>query len=231
MLSPAQINETLEIPQHDVATSVKPSEAQFMYDFIQSHGLKRTAEVGFAYGRSCSHIMAATGESHISMDPFQDHYGGLGLKNMEKLGFRDKLDFRPDYSHNVLPELLRDKRSFQFIFVDGDHKFDGEFIDWYYADLLLEDGGYVLLHDTWMRSTRLVMAFIEKNRPDYRKVPTGLRNLAMYQKTGEDKRDGMHFREFYTSRSWLSYRLITWMTTGSDSWFKRMVFRLKEMVK
>lgn len=229
--TPEKINEILEIPAEDAASPVKTEEAKFMYDFIKDHKLKKTCETGFAYAKSGSHIMAATGATHIAMDPFQDRYQNLGLKNVERLGLQDQLDFRPDYSHNVLPKLHAEGRQFDFIFIDGDHKFDGEFVDFYYADLLLEQGGFVLLHDTWMRSTRLLMHFIKTNRKDYKMLRSPLRNISIFQKMGQDNRNGMHFREFYTLRSILSHNLILWMSSGKKSVVKSVLFRIKEAVK
>jgi len=127
--------------------------------------------------------------------------------------------------------LIKQGEKFEFIFIDGDHKFDGEFVDFYYADLLLENNGYVLLHDTWMRSTRLVMEFIKTNRKDYKKIDTGLRNFALYQKYGTDKRNGMFFKEFYTRKSTLSYNMIMWMSNGKKSLIKKLLIYLKDKLK
>jgi predicted O-methyltransferase YrrM len=230
-LTPSEIAQKLIIPEWDTASPVKTEEACFLYDFLKEKKLRRTLEVGFAFAKSASHIMAATGERHLAMDPFQETYRGLGLQNVETLGLREQLDFRPDFSHHVLPQLAQEGRRFEFIFVDGDHKFDGILLDFYYADLLLEPNGYVLLHDTWMRSTQLVMEFIHSNRKDYRKVPTPLRNFALYQKVGTDSRNGMFFREFYTFRNFARHHLILWMTSGEQTALKRFALRAKDWAK
>ncbi len=232
-MTPKDINEVLVIPAEDTASPVKTEEAAFMYEFVKKHGITRTLETGFAYAKSASHIMAASNSKHIACDPFQDRYQNLGLANIKRLEIGDRLEFHNDFSHNVLPHLLRERgaEKFEFIFIDGDHKFDGELIDFYYADLLLEKNGYILLHDTWMRSTRLLMAFIDSNRKDYKSIPTGLRNLALYQKVGEDTRNGMFFKEFYTTKSMLSHYGILYMTTGESNPIKRLLFKLKEMIK
>lgn len=226
-----EIISKLQVPNEDSSTPIKDNEAKFIYNFIKSKGIKTTLETGFAYAKSASHIIAATNEKHIAIDPFQNNYQRLGLKNIERLGLEKLLDFREDYSHNVLPELIKTGEKFEFIFIDGDHKFDGEFIDFYYADLLLEKNGFILLHDTWMRSTRLVMEFIKTNREDYKQIPTGLRNLSLYQKTGDDKRNGMFFKEFFTRKSTLSYNLIMWMSNGKKSVVKNILLYLKEKLK
>jgi predicted O-methyltransferase YrrM len=230
-MKPVDINKIIEIPEWDPYSAIKTEEAAFLYDFISEKGIERTLEVGFAIGKSASHIMAATGEEHTAMDPFQDNYRRIGLKNIEKLGFSNRLHFHEDFSHNVLPQLHKEGRKYEFIFIDGDHKFDGILLDFYYADLMLEDGGYALFHDTWMRSTRLVEHFIKKNRADYQYVATPLRNFSLFQKVGEDQRNGMHFREFYTTRSLLSHSMILWMSSGKDSWLKRTFLKIKDAVK
>lgn len=230
-MTPEEINKVLVIPEEDKASPVKTSEAEFIYSFLLEKGIKSTLEVGFAYAKSASHIMAATQAPHITMDPFQKNYKYLGVENIKSLGLGDLLTYHDDYSHNVLPQLLKEGKKFDFIFIDGDHKFDGEFIDFYYADLLLNEGGYVLMHDTWMRSTRLVMTFINANRKEYKYIKTPLRNFALYQKTGKDERNGMHFKEFYSTKSILSHNLILWMTDGKSSFLKKMLFWLKDKVK
>lgn len=230
-MTPVEINEQLVISREDEASPIKTAEAEFIYHFLKEKGIKSTLETGFAYAKSASHIIAATQSNHVVIDPFQENYQSLGLANIKRLGFEDYLTYYDDFSHNVLPQLVKENKEFEFIFIDGDHKFDGELIDFYYADLLLKDQGYILMHDTWMRSTRLVMSFIHNNRKDYQYINTPLRNFALYRKVGKDQRNGMHFKEFYTLKSLLSHNVIIWLTTGERTWLKRMVFALKDRLK
>lgn len=225
------INSKLIINANDESSAIKLNEALFIHDFLKDHGLKKTLEIGLAYARSASHIIQATQSKHIAIDPFQSNYDNLGLKNIEILGLIDLLDFHNDFSHNVLPKLVAEENKFDFVFIDGDHKFDGVFIDFYYSDLLLNNNGFLMLHDTWMRSTRLVTSFIKKNRRDYKEVKVPLRNLQLFQKVGVDKRDGMFFKEFYSFRSILSHNLIIWMSTGNSNLFKKSLIQLKELIK
>ena len=228
--TPEEINAILEFSVEDSSSSIKSSEAEFIYHFLREKGIKRTLETGFAFAKSASHIIAATNSTHVACDPFQENYQNLGLKNIAALGMTDKLDFYPDYSHNLLPALYGEKE-FEFIFIDGYHKFDGELIDFYYADLLLANNGYILLHDTWMRSTRLLMSFIRKNRKDFKKIDTPLRNFALYRKVGSDQRNGMHFREFYTLKSILSHNLILFMSSGKETTLKKFLMAVKRMLR
>ena len=230
-MTPEEINKSIEIPEWDTYSSVKKEEAKFIYDFIIKNKIKKTLEIGFAFARSASHIMAATEQRHIACDPFQTNYGEMGLKNIERLRLSDKLDFHPDFSHNVLPKLHAENRKFEFIFIDGDHKFDGILVDFYYADLLLEENGYVLMHDTWMRATRLVEKFVKTNKHNYKYISTPLRNFSLFQKTSEDSRDGMYFKEFYTFKSFVTNSMISWMTNGKMTLPKKILFKIKDLVK
>lgn len=226
-----EINNKLTIPVEDVVSSIKINEAEYIYKFLSERNITKTLEIGFAYARSSSHIILATKSKHIVIDPFQVNYQNLGVKNIENLGFGDLLEYRNDYSHSVLPQLFLEKRKFDFIFIDGDHKFDGIFVDFYYADMLIENNGYIMLHDTWMRSTRLIMKFISRNRKDYQYIKTPLRNLALYQKIANDQRDGMHFNEFYTLKSLFVHKIIIWLSNGKTNLFKKLIFKLKEKIK
>ncbi|TVQ80896.1 MAG: class I SAM-dependent methyltransferase [Flavobacteriales bacterium] len=226
-----QIEETITIPFEDATTAVRASEAQFIHDFLQQLEAPSTLEIGFGYGRSACYIMAATGGKHTVMDPFQDHYNRQALRNVEACGFGENLNFIEDFSHHVLPEMVKQGKKFDFIFIDGDHKFDGIFVDFYYADMLLKPNGFVLFHDTWMRSTQLVMSFVEKNRLDYRKMMINQNNMSLFQKVGEDTRNGMHFREFFTLRRIFKHALIQWIWGPSKGPVKSFVLFLKEKIR
>lgn len=201
--------QSLEVPAESSYVPVRPAEGRFMHEWIKRHNLQHTLEVGFAYGASTASIMSAHGGRHTSLDPFQEqHYQNLGLRNITSLGFHDRLRFVPDFSHNALPQLLAEKQQYDFIFIDGDHRYDGIALDFFYADRLLQQNGYVLFHDSWMRGTQLVAKFIRSNRRDYRAVPCPIKNLVLFQKIGADGRDWNHFREFYTWRGFFSHRLV-----------------------
>lgn len=201
----------IRIPEANRYISVRPVEGEFMHRWIKEHNLSRTLEIGLAYGASACSIMSAHHGTHTCIDPFQDQYGNLGLDNLASLGYSGRLDFHPDFSYIVLPQLLAAKRNFDFAFIDGNHRYDAIFVDFFFVDLLLADQGYVLFHDAWMRGTQLVGSFIWRNRKDYRRMRCPVKNMILFQKIGQDGRSTQHFREFYTLKSFFSHRLITWM--------------------
>lgn len=230
-MTPKEINEILTIPNWAETTPIKINEAEFIYNLVKEKKLIKTLETGFGFARSAAHIIAASGREHIAIDPFQANYQHIGLENIKKLGFEDKLIFKADFSHNVLPELVKEGRNFDFIFIDGDHSFPGAFIDFYYTDILLDVNGFVAFHDTWMRSIRLIEKFIEKNCKNYKKLNIPIKTMVIFQKIDKTQRDGMSFNEFYTFRSYFKYNLIMWMTTGEKTLLKKIMINLKNWIK
>jgi len=187
------------MPPGDRQTSIRTTEAEFLCAFLRERRITRTLEVGFAYGYSAASIISATASKHVVIDPHPERYQDLGAKNLAALGFADLYELRKASSHVALPALVQEGRMFQFIFIDGGHKFDQIFVDWYYSDLLLENGGYVVFHDSWMRSTQVVTEFVRTNRSNYKEVSIPLKSLVVFEKIAEsDNRTWDHFREFNT---------------------------------
>jgi len=207
LLTMTTIYQQLEIPEENKTTSITEREAEYIYDFLIKNEIKKTLEVGFAYGCSAAHIISATKNQHYAIDPYQELYSNLGIKNIEKLKLKKFLIFENDLSHNVLPDLLKKDVKVDFALIDGGHKFDDIFIDFYYIDLLLNNKGYVLLHDSWTRSTQYVVSWIKNNKQNYKIIKTPLKNLILLQKNGKDERNWYHFKGFCNMKSYFSHLL------------------------
>jgi predicted O-methyltransferase YrrM len=213
------IYNQLIIPDENRYASITRDEAEYINSFLKENKLTSTIEIGFGYGCSAAHIIEATRSYHYVIDPFPELFDNLGEKNICALGFDNFLIWEKGFSHDVLPRLLGEGKKFDFIFIDGGHKFDSIFLDYYYADLLLNQRGYVLFHDTWMKSTQMVCSWIKTNKPYYSKIKTRCANFALFQKNGADTREWDHFREFYVC----GHTLITFM--------KKTIFRIMSMCK
>lgn len=205
----ADVLDRIAIPVGQRFVSVSRAEGEFMHEWVRDHELTRTLEIGLGYGASAACILAAHNGMHTCIDPYQQKdYQDAGLTNLETLGFRDRVSFHQDLSHNVLPKLHAEGQKFDFIFIDGDHRFDRTFIDFYYADLLLAQEGYILFHDAWMRGTQLIAAYIRRNRPNYKQVRRVGVNLILFQKSGRAKTNWDDFKEFYTLRGMFSHHVV-----------------------
>ncbi len=185
----------LEIPQQHSASPVSREEGEFLYQLLKQHSLYRTIETGFAIGVSAAYILSATGTAHYAIDPNPGGYDHMGLKNLRTLGLDHLLQLQIEPSHSALPRLYREGVQVDFGFIDGDHRFDGIFVDFYYLDLMLVPGGFVVFHDMWMGSSIRVVNWICTNKKNYVRI-AGPSNLAILQKIGADSRDWDHFVEF-----------------------------------
>jgi len=207
------IYSQLKIPVGKKYTSISKEKGEFIYRFLRRQKLRHTLETGFAYGCSTAYIISATNSTHIAIDPFQSKYNNLGLKNIKKLQLDKHLRYIGDYSHNALPQLLKERTRLDFAFIDGDHNFDVAFMDFFYIDLMLVEKGFVLFDDSWIHSIQTIAKFIVKNKKNYRKIKTPCKNLILFQKISEDKQQWHNFKSFK------SYNLISLMKTKAYPFF------------
>jgi predicted O-methyltransferase YrrM len=161
--------------------------------------LKRTLEVGMAYGLSTLAICAeheARGEgSHIAVDPLQStRQMSIGVLNVKRAGVDDRVQVIEERSDVALPRLREEDLRLDFAFIDGRHVFDAVLVDFFYADLMLETGGVVALHDTWLPSIKQVARYVRRNRA-YELIG-GDRAMAVLQKHDEDRRHWSDHRDF-----------------------------------
>lgn len=186
----------------DPSTGIGVADGLYIYDLVRQVRPLCTVEVGFAEGFSTMYFLAALHSNgsavHVAVDPYETSaWHGIGLQKVKEAGMRERFRFLPAKSIAALPELNREAKPYEIILIDGDHRFDGAFTDFVLSDPICPKGGYILLHDLWLPSTKKVIAYIEHNRPDYarRPVPAGV-NLAAFQKVGEDQRHWIHFVDF-----------------------------------
>ena len=110
------------------------------------------------------------------MDPYQQAwFNKTGLVNVERAGFSEMVTHYQEPSFLALPRLVAEGRRFDFIFIDGGHRFEQILLDFLYAHRLLRPGCSMMLHDTWMPSTRKALTFVLRNfGAHYRLDPNSL---------------------------------------------------------
>jgi predicted O-methyltransferase YrrM len=128
----------------------------------------RALEIGMASGTSSLQLlygMEAGGGTLLTVDPGERRaYGGAGLANVRAAGYQGRFAFREEPSFLALPALVAAKESFDLVFIDGHHTFDYTFVDYFYSDLLLREGGYLLFHDVQMWSVSKVARFLRTHK-------------------------------------------------------------------
>src|ERR671936_291636 len=152
------------------AVSVTRAEAEALREWVEREGARRTIEVGLGYGVSalavCRGLLAngADGARHVVIDPFQEtRFGGAGLRLLEEAGLAPLVELYPEESQIVLPRLLAEGRRFDLAFVDGNHRFDGVFLDLVYLGRLLRPEGIAFLDDYQLQAVARAASFCTTN--------------------------------------------------------------------
>jgi len=158
-------------PREAFPASLQHEDGQALYDIVRKYGPKSSLEIGMAYGLSSLFICQAHhdngGARHTVVDPLQTQwFDGIGRLNLERAGFESMCTFVEEPSYLALADLIRAGERFDFVFIDGNHRFDYTLVDFFLVDKVLDDGGLVVLHDSWLPAIRKVLAFIVRNRAD-----------------------------------------------------------------
>src|SRR5215211_3140782 len=127
--------------------AVYAAEGEALRDWVLREGATRTVEVGLGYGISALHVCegllgnADPTARHVAIDPYQaTRFSNCGLQFIEEAGLTDLVEHHAEGSEIVLPRILGEGRSFDLAFVDGNHRFDGVFVDLVYLGRLLRAG-------------------------------------------------------------------------------------------
>lgn len=151
-------------------SSVTADRGEFVRDVFISEGALRTLEIGMAWGLSTLFILeallsnGAEHEAHVVMDPLQSSkFHNAGLKLLRDIGIEDLVEFHQEPSQLVLPKLVAQRRQFDVAFIDGDHRFEGVFVDFFFVHRLLKPGGVVVFDDLWLDAVYLTCRFAESN--------------------------------------------------------------------
>ena len=152
-----------------VSPTPEPRDLSLLFNLVETKKLTSTLEIGMAHGASTVAICEAHRQNgdgrHTAIDPYQSRdYSGQGVRNIAESGLTDFLELHEGFSNDVLPKLLKDGRKYDFVFIDGNHVFDFVFVDFFFSDLLLNDGGYILFHDANLPAVRKVISYVLRNR-------------------------------------------------------------------
>ena len=156
---------------HDVfPVAVSAAEGKALEAWVVRERAARTVEVGLGYGISalfvCAGLLASGDPSahHVAIDPHQaTRFADCGLQALAEAGVADLVELHAEESQLALPRFLAERRSFDLAFVDGNHRFDGVFLDLVYLGRLLRPGGVVFLDDYQLPAVARATAFCVTN--------------------------------------------------------------------
>ena len=151
-----------------VAASAAEGEA--LQNWVTRVGASRTIEVGLGYGISALFVcegLLTNGDAtarHVVIDPYQPtRFGNCGLQFLDEAGVTEMVEYRAEESQVVLPRFLSEGRRFDLAFVDGNHRFDGVFLDLVYLGRLVHPGGVVFVDDYQLAAVARAVSFCVTN--------------------------------------------------------------------
>jgi len=152
-----------------VAASAEEGEA--LRGWVLKEGSTETIEVGLGYGISALHICEGllgnadpTATHHVAIDPHQaTRFSDCALQFLDEAGVAGLVEHHAERSETALPRFLGEGRSFHLAFVDGNHRFDGVFVDLFYLGRLVRPGGIVFLDDYQLPGVARAASFFLTN--------------------------------------------------------------------
>jgi predicted O-methyltransferase YrrM len=152
------------------------SEGLALREWVREEHAQQTFETGLGFGIStlfvCEGLLSNGPDGrHLAVDPYQfsglpgqrTTYAGVGLQVLEEAGVRELVEFHAEESQIVLPRLLAEGRRFDLAFIDGNHRFEGVFLDLIYAGRLVTQGSIVFVDDTQLPGVRRAVNFCVAN--------------------------------------------------------------------
>jgi len=152
----AAVRATLEPLRRDAGLPVCPPwEGDLIHETISAIRAVDCLEVGFHTGSTAIYMLNA-------VRPFGGNVTSIEPNPLEACGVATVAAYDTDANHEVvealsheaLPRLLAEKRTFDFIFLDAWKTFDALVMDCYFATRLLRTGGVLFFDDHHMPSVR-----------------------------------------------------------------------------
>lgn len=183
--------------QEHMNGGVNPGDQRALYYLVRALKPQRFLEVGTHIGASTLFIaraLRANGSGTMSSvdiydvnDPVKANWEYYGASDspqgsLQKAGLGDLVTFN---AHGALPFMQRTNETFDFIFLDGDHKAAAVYQEIAAALKILAPGGVILLHDVFPGSKPLypdknvihgpwqAAARIQREAPQIRILPLG----------------------------------------------------------
>src|ERR687898_1323989 len=156
---------------HDIfPVAVNAAEGEALREWVLREGATRTIEIGLGYGISALYICegllgnADPAARHVALDSYQaTRFANCGLQFLEEAGVAGMVEHHAEVSEIALPRFLGEDRSFHLAFVDGNHRFDGVFIDLVFLGRLLRSDGIVFVDDYQLPAVARAVSYCVTN--------------------------------------------------------------------
>jgi predicted O-methyltransferase YrrM len=150
--------------------AVYAAEGEALREWVLREGATKTIEIGLGYDISALHVCegllvnADPTARHVALDPYQaTRFADCGLQFLEETGVAEMVELHVEESQIALPRFLGEGRRFHLAFVDGNHRFDGVFVDLVFLGRLVRAGGIVFVDAYQLPAVARAVSFCVTN--------------------------------------------------------------------
>ena len=182
------------------AVGMNIEQGAVVNQFLRESAFERSLEIGFGYGFSTVWILDALRDhknaSHVAVDPYElNHWQGVGIRQVERLTFPKKFDWKEEFSIHALSDFVRNGEKFDFLYLCGGQRFDDVIVNFCLSDKLVRVDGVIAMDDLWLDSAKTALSFILTNM-SYELVSQPSKNIAFLKKLQDDNRKWNHYNKF-----------------------------------
>jgi predicted O-methyltransferase YrrM len=149
--------------------ALEQADAREIGALAVSEQVGATLEVGLGLGMGTLTLCAALLEvgrpeaRHVVVEGRPQDFGAAGTRTVRDAGVGRLVEQVDEESQLALPRMVVEGRRFDLALVDGDHRFEGVFLDLCFADRLVRPRGLVIVDDLWFPPVRLAVSYAERN--------------------------------------------------------------------
>jgi len=165
------VRAALDGTQHDIfPVAIDLAEGMALQRWVRAEQPSSVIEIGLGYGfatlNALSALLSLGDETarYFAIDPNQAaRFSNIGVDSLYEFFDADRIEVSQQPSEFILPKLTEQGRTFDFAIVDGNHRFDGVFLDLFFLEKLIAPGKMIFLDDYQLPGIRKVVDFFVKN--------------------------------------------------------------------
>lgn len=154
--------------------AIMPTEAEQLMKIVRDVRPNSLLEVGTGLGASavavCSVLEEIGKGKLVTLDPFQDHFGHVGVSELQRLELDRWSEFLPEFAEDFLHAAAARQQTFDFIFIDGAHSVGTKMTHTFFADKCLAPNGIFAFHDVTKPCTAACVKYLVQEKK-YSVVP------------------------------------------------------------
>ena len=162
----------------------------YIQNLISEYKLYDCLQIGLTNGIYAYYILKNPNTNLLSIDPNQNSkWENKGIELLKKFEMQNKYTFSNKNYYEILPSIVKKKiAKYNFILIEGNTLLNYMLNNFFYCNLLLQVGGFVIITNRYCEGVIDFIQFIENNYKIYKKIAV-FENFIVFKKILQDKRE------------------------------------------